>query len=58
MDKIKKTDHFYLIDGSGYIFSNLHKVNVTIKHQNNLDIIIIVKKGKFFIYRFYNHCNI
>ncbi len=20
MDKIKKTDHFYLIDGSGYIF--------------------------------------
>ena len=35
------------------MFILYHLSKRTINHQNNLDIIIVVKKSKFFIYRFY-----
>ena len=38
MDKIKKTDHFYLIDGSGYIFRAYYALPPLIRKSDSLPV--------------------
>ena len=38
MDKIKKTDHFYLIDGSGYIFRAYYALPPLIRKSDGMPV--------------------
>ncbi len=38
MDKIKKTDHFYLIDGSGYIFRAYYALPPLTRKSDSLPV--------------------
>ena len=47
MNKIQKTDHFYLIDGSGYIFRAYYALPPLLMFDKNLPKYLLFCSGIF-----------